>query len=64
VHDLALIEMKEGLYDRALPLWERYLALAPKSPASVAERQEIDRARRALMLCRMARMRPKATPTR
>jgi tetratricopeptide (TPR) repeat protein len=66
VHDLALIEMKEGLYDRALPLWERYLALAPKPPAIAAERQEIDRARRALMLCRMARMRPKAngTPTR
>lgn len=60
LHDLAQIHMKAGNYDEALPLWERYLALAPQAPASAAERQILERARRALTLCRMARMRPKA----
>jgi len=60
IHDLAQIDMKEGNYDQALPLWERYLALMPQAPASASDRQEIERAKRALMLCRMARMRPKA----
>lgn len=66
VHDLALSHMKENTYDKALPLWERYLALAPGSPSPCADKQTIDRAKRALMLCRMARLRPKAngTPTR
>jgi tetratricopeptide (TPR) repeat protein len=66
VHDLALSHMKEGAYDKALPLWERYLALAPGSQSPCADTQAVERARRALMLCRMARLRPKANglPTR
>jgi tetratricopeptide (TPR) repeat protein len=59
IHDLAQIHMKDGNYEQALPLWERYLALMPQAPASASDRQAIDRARRALMLCRMARMQSK-----
>ena len=60
IHDLAQIHMKDGNYEQALPLWERYLALMPQAPASASDRQAIERAKRALMLCRMARMNPKA----
>lgn len=66
VHDLALSHMKEGIYDKALPLWERYLALTPGSQSPCADKQTVERAKRALMLCRMARLQPKVNgiPTR
>jgi tetratricopeptide (TPR) repeat protein len=66
VHDLALSHMKDGAYDKALPFWERYLTLAPGSQSPCADKPAVERAKRALMLCRMARLRPKAngTPTR
>lgn len=60
VHDLAQIHMREDAYDKALPLWERYLALAPTSTSPRADRSTMDRAKRALMLCRMARMQSRA----
>lgn len=63
VHDLALSHMKESTYDKALPLWERYLALAPGSPSPCADKHTVERAKRALMLCRMARLRPKTNGT-
>lgn len=65
IHELAQMDMQNGLYDDALPLWERYLALIAKAPNG-QERQAVEHAKRALTLCRMARLRPNAngTPTR
>lgn len=59
IHELAQIHMKDGNYRQALPLWERYLALMPQAPASAGDRQAIERAKRSLMLCRMARIQSK-----
>lgn len=56
VHELAQMHMDEEAYDKALTLWERYLALARTSTSPIADRATVERARRALMLCRMARL--------
>jgi tetratricopeptide (TPR) repeat protein len=60
VYDLALIHMEDNAYDRALPLWEHYMELAPTSASPLADRATMERARRALMLCRMARLQTRA----
>lgn len=67
VHELALLHMQDNDHAAALPLWERYLSLAATSTSAYADRRSVDKARRALTLCRMAllgagaRKKPKRT---
>lgn len=66
VHALAQIQTKSGAYDAALPLWERYLSRVPHA-SSPADQAALAHAKRALMLCRMARLQQKTktrTPNR
>jgi tetratricopeptide (TPR) repeat protein len=60
IHDLALVYTNADLYDKALPLWERYLSLASTLPAAAVDPEAVGRARRAVMLCRMAKLKSKA----
>lgn len=64
LHDLAALHLSAQRYDRALPLWQRFLERAQGSGASVTApavpRGDIEQARRAVMLCRMARLQARA----
>lgn len=55
VRMLARAYMDNDDYRRALPLWERFLSLASARSTAVDQR-DLDFARRALLLCRMSRM--------
>ena len=62
LHDLADLCTAAGDYAAAQPLWERFLATAAAAPRA-GEAAAVRRARRALLLCRMARLQAR-TPDR